>query len=131
LADSWFGPACKRDSSRNRQLYQLGQITGTRGNYGCGDDDYACPFCFFAFFLRLVCRVPNLRGHDAQLLVACAVTEAETLESMSPQQLLSLVGPYSDTKEGMKIVRSGKKPDLAEVSDWIKWARHTRSLAAA
>ena len=80
---------------------------------------------------RLVCRVPNLRGHDAQLLVACGVTEPEKLEGMSPNQLLSLVGPYSDTKEGLKIVRSGKKPDLAEVTDWINCARHTRSLTAA
>ncbi len=80
---------------------------------------------------RLVCRVPNLRGHDAQLLVACGVTEPERLETMSAGQLMSLVGPFSDTKEGLKIIRSGKKPDLDEVADWIRWSKHTRSLNAA
>ncbi len=80
---------------------------------------------------RLVCQVPNLRGHDAQLLVACGVREPEELAQMNPRKLLNLVGPYSDTKEGMKIVRSGKKPDLEEVTDWIEWAKQFRPLQAA
>jgi uncharacterized small protein (DUF1192 family) len=80
---------------------------------------------------RLVCQVPNLRGHDAQLLVACGVREPEELAQMNPRKLLNLVGPYSDTKEGMKIVRSGKKPDLEEVTDWIEWAKRFRPLQAA
>ncbi|MEZ6094720.1 MAG: DUF4332 domain-containing protein [Pirellulaceae bacterium] len=80
---------------------------------------------------RLVCRVPNLRGHDAQLLVACGIIDPDELAGMNPKKLLSLVGPFSDTKEGLKIIRSGKKPDLAEVTDWIDWAKHTRNLQAA
>ncbi len=80
---------------------------------------------------RLVCRIPNLRGHDAQLLVACGVTEPGELAAMAPEALFDVVGPFSDTKEGLKIIRSGKKPDLAEVTDWINWAEHTRSLQAA
>lgn len=80
---------------------------------------------------RLVCCVPNLRGHDAQLLVACGVTEAEQLAQMNPRKLFSLVGPFADTKEGLKIIRSGKKPDLEEVTEWIEWAHHTRPLQAA
>ena len=80
---------------------------------------------------RMVCRIPNLRGHDAQLLVACNVIEPDDLEGMDPQTLFNVIGPFSDTKEGLKIIRSGKKPDLAEVTDWIDWAGHTRSLQAA
>lgn len=80
---------------------------------------------------RLVCRIPNLRGHDAQLLVACGVTEPDELAAMQPRVLFDVIGPFSDTKEGLKIIRSGKKPDLAEVTDWINWAEHTRSLQAA
>lgn len=80
---------------------------------------------------RLVCRIPNLRGHDAQLLVACDVTEPDELAAMDPRSLFQVIGPFSDTKEGLKIIRSGKKPDLAEVTDWIDWAGHTRSLQAA
>lgn len=80
---------------------------------------------------RLVCRIPNLRDHDAQLLVGVGIDEPEKLEAMTPRQVLDLVGPYADTKEGLKIIRSGKRPDLAEVTDWLRWARNMRSLAAA
>lgn len=80
---------------------------------------------------RLVCRIPNLRGHDAQLLVACGITEPEDLASMSPDKVFGIVGPFSETKEGLKIIRSGKKPDLAEVKDWINWATNHRNLQAA
>ena len=80
---------------------------------------------------RLVCRVPNLRDHDAQLLVACGITEPEDLAAMQPKRVLDLVAPFSDTKEGLKIIRAGRKPDLKEVTDWINWAKNTRSLQAA
>ena len=80
---------------------------------------------------RLVCRIPNLRGHDAQLLVAVGITEPEELSTMQPQKLFEIIGPFSETKEGMKIIRNGKKPDLAEVTDWISWAERMRSLQAA
>ena len=80
---------------------------------------------------RLVCRIPNLRGHDAQLLVACDLIEPEEIASMQPQSLYQVMGPFSETKEGLKIIRSGKKPDLAEITDWITWAQQTRSLQAA
>ncbi len=33
---------------------------------------------------RLVCRIPNLRGHDAQILVACGITTPEALNRMEP-----------------------------------------------
>jgi hypothetical protein len=80
---------------------------------------------------RLVCRIPNLRGHDAQLLVACDFTEPEKVATMQPKQLLDIIGPFSDTKEGLKIIRNGKKPDLEEITDWISWAGSMRSLQAA
>jgi predicted flap endonuclease-1-like 5' DNA nuclease len=80
---------------------------------------------------RLICRIPNLRGHDAQLLVACGITEPEELATMQPPNLLDIIGPFSETKEGLKIIRNGKKPDLAEITDWISWAEETRSLQAA
>lgn len=80
---------------------------------------------------RLVCRIPNLRGHDAQLLVACDFLEPEDISAMQPSKLLDVIGPFSDTKEGLKIIRTGKKPDLDEIKDWITWAGYTRPLQAA
>ena len=80
---------------------------------------------------RLVCRVPNLRGHDAQLLVACGITEPEDLADRQPQALFGIVEPFAKSKDGLKIIRGGKQPDLEEIENWIRWARETRSLQAA
>jgi RecG-like helicase len=80
---------------------------------------------------RLNCRVPNLRGHDVQLLVGIEITEPEELATMQPQNLLKKVSPFAESKEGLKIIRSGKKPDLAEITDWITWAAKNRSIQAA
>ncbi|QDU36651.1 recombination protein F [Maioricimonas rarisocia] len=80
---------------------------------------------------RLMCRIPELRGHDAQVLVACGLTEPEAVSQMAPHDLFEIVGPFVATKEGQRLLRSAKTPDLAEVTDWVNWARHARSLRAA
>ncbi len=80
---------------------------------------------------RLVCQVPELCGHDAQILVACGVTEPEQLSHKRPVDLFSIVGPFADTTEGERIVRGGTKPDLEEVTDWIRLAQQARSLRSA
>lgn len=80
---------------------------------------------------RLVCTVPELRGHDSQILVACGVTEAEQLSAKRPTDLFSVVGPFSETAEGERIIRGGKRPDLEEITDWIRFAQNARTLRAA
>ena len=80
---------------------------------------------------RLMCQIPELRGHDAQILVACRVTTPENLASQKPAELFAIVEPFSRTKEGERIIRNGRKPDLAEVTEWIQWAANARSLKAA
>jgi hypothetical protein len=80
---------------------------------------------------KLVCRVPMLRGHDAQLLVAAGITEPERLAQCDPKWLLSQVDPIVQTKEGQSIIRGGAAPDLAEVTDWVRFAQSQRELKAA
>ena len=79
----------------------------------------------------LMCQVPGLRGHDAQLLVACEITTPEQLRSYSPAGLLALVEPLAESREGQRMLRSANAPDLAEVQDWIQWARESRQLRSA
>jgi energy-coupling factor transporter ATP-binding protein EcfA2 len=79
---------------------------------------------------RLVCRIPNLRGHDAQLLVACNLTSPEDLARMNPSTVLSQVLAVARTVEGQRILRGSKEPDLSEVNDWLAWAASCRNLAA-
>ena len=80
---------------------------------------------------RLVCRVPNLRGHDAQLLVAAEVTTPEELAESDPEDLFGVIDPIARSNDGKRIVRGGKLPDLQEVTDWINFAQHQRALQAA
>ncbi len=80
---------------------------------------------------ELACRVPQLRGHDAQILVTLDITNVEELAASDPQDLWSLVEPFVETKEGKRIIRNGKTPDLEEVTEWVQWAQTSRLLSAA
>lgn len=80
---------------------------------------------------KLACRIPGIRGHDAQILVACGFDNPGEIEEAEPEQLLSLVEEFVDSAEGKSVLRGGKKPDLAEVQDWIDWSKKARPLQAA
>jgi predicted flap endonuclease-1-like 5' DNA nuclease len=79
----------------------------------------------------LVCCVPMLRGHDAQLLVAAEVLTPEDLANCDAEDLFGIIEPIALSNEGKRILRGGKLPDLDEVTDWINFAQHTRELRAA
>ena len=79
----------------------------------------------------LVCRIPMLRGHDAQLLVAAEVTTPEEVAAYDPNDLLALIIPNSKSSEGKRILRGGKLPDLEEMNEWISHAQQNRALVAA
>lgn len=79
----------------------------------------------------MMCRVPGLRGHDAQLLVEVGVTRPEKLRDAKPDQLFDLIKDLSATKEGERILRSSAAPNLAEVKYWIELTEKSRSLRAA
>lgn len=79
----------------------------------------------------LVCRVPMMRGHDAQFLVAAGVTSAEELAEQNPVTLFGEVDAIAHSREGKRIARGGKLPDLEEVTEWVTYAAQHRSLQAA
>jgi uncharacterized protein YhaN len=78
-----------------------------------------------------VCRVPQLRGHDAQILIACGISDPEQLGSIDPAALWRRVQPLVKTVEGKRILRNGKSPDLDEIRSWIQRAAQARPLRAA
>jgi hypothetical protein len=80
---------------------------------------------------QLVCRIPELRGHDAQILAACGITSPELLAGRSAEELLSAMRPFLESAEGRRILRNQDGPDLQEVSEWIQWAANARPLRAA
>ena len=80
---------------------------------------------------RLVCHIPKLRGHDAQILVACGYRQVDEIANADPDKLLAEVEPLVDSEAGQQILRSGNRPDLQEVSNWIAWSQRARFLRAA
>ena len=79
----------------------------------------------------LVCRIPNLRGHDAQLIVACGLKSAEQLAASDSAELFSKVIRFASSKQGVRMLRGAKVPDQEEVSNWIQWAQKCRAVKAA
>ena len=79
----------------------------------------------------LMCRVPNLRGHDAQLLIAAEITSPEELTEYDAETLLDTISPIAKSNEGKRILRGSQQPDLEELQSWIDSAYHQRELRAA
>lgn len=79
----------------------------------------------------LVCRIPELRGHEAQLLVAAGITEPAEVAAHSPEELLELLSPIIKSEAGLRILRNQEPPNLAEVARWITAAGSARQLQAA
>lgn len=80
---------------------------------------------------RLVCRIPNLRGHDAQILVACQVTDPDQLANADLDELLAQAQKFALSAEGKRVLRSSAVPDHDEVEDWIESAAQARQLPLA
>lgn len=80
---------------------------------------------------QLVCRIPELRGHDAQLLVMAGINSPERLAKSNAKQLFDEVSKIANSSEGKRVLRGASIPDLAEVKSWIESAHLCRPLAAA
>jgi hypothetical protein len=79
----------------------------------------------------LVCRVPGLRGHDAQILVACGIDQPAELAECEVDDLLELIQPFVESSDGQRVLRGAEPPDEEEVAAWIEAANQARSLKAA
>lgn len=78
---------------------------------------------------RLAAAVPNLRGHDAQILVGCGLREPKEVATASVGDLDTFVQEFVATSEGQRALRGSEKPDAKEIADWIAWAKQARTLA--
>lgn len=70
----------------------------------------------------LVCSIPNLRGHDAQILVACGFTTREAVRAASVGEVLAASINFANSSEGKRVLRGSSPPDQDEIEDWIEWA---------
>lgn len=79
----------------------------------------------------LVCRIPNLRGLDSQLLVAAGYTTAELVANSDADSLYEAVAQVANSRAGQRYLRGGNPPDADKVSQWITWAQKCRGVRAA
>lgn len=79
----------------------------------------------------LMCRVPGLRGHDAQLLVEVGISRPEDLQTASADTLLQQITEFAATSAGQRIIRDGAAPDAREIAHWIALSQQSRLLRAA
>lgn len=79
----------------------------------------------------LVCRIPNLRGLDAQLLVAAGYTTAELVANADADALYEAVTDIANSRSGQRYLRGGNPPDSNKTSQWIVWAQKCRGVRAA
>ncbi len=75
----------------------------------------------------LVCSIPNIRGHDAQILVASGFATADDVRTASVGEVLAAAISFASTREGKRVLRSSSPPDKDEVEDWIEWANAATS----
>lgn len=80
---------------------------------------------------RLVCRIPNLRGHDSQILINCGIRDPKALASANATALTKAAIEFAKSSEGQRLLRGASMPDAEEVNDWIEWAQSARGLKAA
>lgn len=80
---------------------------------------------------RFVCEVPKLRGHDAQLLVACSVGTRSDLAEKNADDLYRAVTAFAQSPPGQRILRDSAPPDWNEVLEWITAAKSVTTSTAA
>lgn len=78
---------------------------------------------------ELAVRIPQLRGHDAQILTAVGITSTDELATMDVASLWELVEPFLKTEEAEQILRGGSRPDREEVAQWLEWSHAARPRA--
>jgi len=76
---------------------------------------------------ELVRRIPELRGHDAQILATAGLTDPEDIATLRPERVLDRIAPVVQSQEGQRILRSARPPDLEEVTQWVAWAAEARA----
>lgn len=72
---------------------------------------------------RLVCKVPNLRGTHAQLLVGAGYQTADSIAEADADKLCADVLAFANSSEGQRILRDGEAPDIEKIKGWLEAAR--------
>lgn len=75
----------------------------------------------------LACTVPDINATAAQLLVGAGVSTADDLAHADPHSLHELVEQFSNTKDGVNILRNAAPPDENKVAGWVASAKTVKA----
>ncbi len=78
---------------------------------------------------RLMCSVPELSAHAAQVLTGAGIYDVEMLRDAEADELLASIEEFLESSEGQRFARTGPTPDRALVVEWIRRAGRPRSLS--
>ncbi len=68
----------------------------------------------------LSCHVPHLRQYDAQVLVACGITDPDLLRRAEPSELYHRVKVLRETAAGRALLDSGSAFEIQRLTNWIE-----------
>ncbi|QDT57510.1 recombination protein F [Caulifigura coniformis] len=80
---------------------------------------------------RLMCEIPELRGHDAQLLVGCGFPTVDSLATSAPGEAFDAIAMLAKSKTGQRMLRSSAAPEREEIAAWVEFARSRQDRRAA
>jgi hypothetical protein len=72
---------------------------------------------------ELVCKVANLRGTHAQLLVGAGYHTADAIAEADADKLCADVLAFANSTEGQRVLRDGESPDIEKIKGWLAAAR--------
>jgi hypothetical protein len=72
---------------------------------------------------RLMCTVPGLRAHDAQILVGAGIRNREELAEAPARTLFQLAREFLSSPEGEHVQRDDEPLAEAEIEEWIDLAK--------
>lgn len=75
----------------------------------------------------LACTVPDINAVAAQLLVGAGCTTAEELANADINSLAGLVEQFSNTKDGVSILRNAAPPDAGKIAAWVAAAKNAKA----
>ncbi|MBY0587526.1 DUF4332 domain-containing protein [bacterium] len=80
---------------------------------------------------RLVCQIPELRGHDAQILVGSGYRGRSQVAAANIEQITRDVTRFLESPLAQRTLRQPTMPERAEMQRWIRHAEQLQQRRAA
>ncbi|MET0545904.1 MAG: DUF4332 domain-containing protein [Caulobacterales bacterium] len=80
---------------------------------------------------RFACTIPDVNSVNAQLLTGCGISDVSALANADAPKLHAEMVKFSNTEEGVRLLRSSRPPEVSMIATWVNAARGANKRAAA